>query len=443
LAHRLVFDYRLRNALGGVLLTLMILISVAHGFFPNFPILPAGLLAWSAGFLLWHRLARRQRIQAAWLVSLGMLGLIWGALHGSAIDPERVLTPNHALISLLVAVTFLRLVTLPEQPRETEPLPRGRAALWKTLAGVHLFDSVINLSTVFILGDRIATRGRLGRRRALMLTRGFAAAAFWSPFFAAMAAALTYAPGAEIHELLVAGLPMAALSLWLTGRELEPSGPARGAPFVGYPLQLSTLWLPCLLITIVIVSHVFNPRWPILAVITLSAPLVSLTTLLARHGTAALSRLGEHISSRLAETANELCLFLAAGVLASGLTSTLSTVGNWLLFTSFGPLQASLLLLLMVGLSAFGLHPVISIATFGSWLAPIHPHPTLLAMTFLMAWAIGILANPLSGLHLAMQGRYGIDGYAFLRWNSVYVMKSLGIAVLILHLYSFLHRHLI
>ncbi|MCC8986656.1 MAG: hypothetical protein LM523_02930, partial [Candidatus Contendobacter sp.] len=54
------------------------------------------------------------------------------------------------------------------------------------------------------------------------------------------------------------------------------------------------------------------------------------------------------------------------------------------------------------------------------------------------AWAIGVPANPLSGLHLIMQGRYRIDGYAFLRWNAAYVLKCLGAAVALLHLYALL-----
>lgn len=439
MVHGIYFNPTQRDAMAGILLTAMIVVSTVQGFIPAFPLLPAGVLAWLAGCLLWYRVGRRQRIQAAWLVGAGMSGLLWGRLQGVPVDLRPVLTSNQALISLLVSVTFLRLVTLPEQGDKTTRLPRGRAALWRTLLGVHLFGSVINMSTVFILGDRMATRGRLGKRRALVLSRGFAAAAFWSPFFAAMAAALTYAPGADIHDLILAGLPMAALSLWITGRELEPAGPVRGAPFIGYPLRFGTLWIPCLLVAAVLAARAVNPRWQIIAVISLSAPLLTLIILLARHGKGTLPRLREHVYRRLAETVGELVLFLAAGVLAAGLTGALAPLGQWAPFASFGPLQASLLLLVMVSLSSFGVHPVITIATFGTWLASIHPPPTLLAMTFLMAWGIGIPANPLSGLHLAMQGRYGIDGYAFLRWNSAYVLKSLGAGMVVLHLYGCLH----
>jgi hypothetical protein len=421
-----------RAALAGILLTLMLATSVA----PGGSLLLAGGLGWSAALLLSDRLGRRQRLQSAWLIGLGAAGIAWGAWQGGPFHFTQAVTNNQGLVSLLAAVSFLRLVTQPGPINDQQQQPRGRMALWRTLIGVHLFGAVINLSTVVILGDRMATRGRLGKRRALALSRGFAAAAFWSPFFSAMAAALTYAPGAHLSIVVLAGLPMAALSLWLTAREIDPKDSPRGAPFIGYPMRFSALWIPGLLVTIVLSLHALAPRWSILAIITLSAPLLTLSILLAREGRNAGPPLQDHIQRGLAGTVNELALFLAAGVLAAGLTGLTPTLGNWLPFDHFGPSQASLLLMAMVGVAALGVHPVITIAACGVWLAPLHPEPNLLATALLMAWAIGVPANPLSGLHLMMQGRYGIDGYVFLRWNAGYVLKSLGAAIVLLHVYG-------
>lgn len=421
-----------RDALAGVLLALMIAASVA----PGVSLLPAGLLGWTAALLLSYRLSWRQRIQSAWLIGLGVAGIAWGTLHGAALDPTRILAGNQGLVSLLAAVSFLRLVTRPGEADPGLPAPRGRKALWRTLLGVHLFGAVINLSTVVILGDRMATRGRLGKRRALALTRGFAAAAFWSPFFSAMAAALTYAPGARLGVVVLAGLPMAAFALWLTAREIDPENPKLGAPFIGYPMRFSALWIPGLLVLIVLTVHAWTPDWSILAIVALSAPLLTVLILVARHGFAARLPLKDHVTQGLASTVNELALFLAAGVLAAGLIGLAGTLGDWLPFERFGAPQASLLLLVMVGAAALGVHPVITIASFGVWLAPLHPEPNLLAITLLMSWAIGVPANPLSGLHLMMQGRYGIDGYAFLRWNADYVLRCLGVGVMLLYAYG-------
>ncbi len=411
---------------------------IAASVAPGVSLLPAGLLGWTAALLLSHRLGRRQRIQGGCLIGLGVAGIAWGALHDVPLDITRILAGNQGLVSLLAAVSFLRLVTRPEAAQRDAPPPRGRKALWRTLIGVHLFGAVINLSTVVILGDRMTTRGRLGKRRALALSRGFAAGAFWSPFFSAMAAALTYAPGAQLGIVVLAGWPMAAISLWLTARDLDPGNPGGGAPFIGYPMRFSALWIPGLLVAIVLALHALVPGWSILAIITLSALLLTVGILLARQRRGAWPPLRDHVGRGLASTVNELALFLAAGVLAAGLISLTGQLGDWLPFTRFGPPQAGLLLLVMVGLATLGVHPIITIAACGVWLAPLHPNPNLLAITLLMAWGIGVPANPLSGLHLMMQGRYGIDGYAFLRWNASYVLKCLGAGVGLLYLYGML-----
>jgi len=164
-----------------------------------------------------------------------------------------------------------------------------------------------------------------------------------------------------------------------------------------------------------------------LAIIALSAPLLTIAILTAQQRHGAWISLKAHIGHGLASTVNELALFLAAGVLAAGLTSLSHLLRDWLPFDQFGAPQAGLILIAMVGVAALGVHPVITIAAFGVWLAPLHPEPDLLAITLLMAWAIGVPANPLSGLHLMMQGRYGIDGYAFLYWNRGYVLLEPGV----------------
>ncbi|MER2601634.1 MAG: hypothetical protein ABTR27_04685, partial [Candidatus Competibacter phosphatis] len=95
-----------RDTLAGILLTLMIAASVA----PGVSLLPAGLLGWAAALLLSYRLGRRQRIQSAWLIGLGGAGIAWGTLHGAPFKASPIFASNQGLVSLLAAVSFLRLV---------------------------------------------------------------------------------------------------------------------------------------------------------------------------------------------------------------------------------------------------------------------------------------------------------------------------------------------
>ncbi len=417
-----------RNA--SLLLILMAALAALAGAGAPVPAWAAGVAAWAAGFLLWPRLGTRQRRQVAWLVGLGVVALGVAAALGARGAWVGILTQNNALLGMLVGVSFLQLVGLDGHPDER--LPEGRGALWRTLAGVHLFGAVINLSAVFIMADRLVGRGgRLSGAQAAVLVRGFLAAAMWSPFFAAVAVALTYAPGSTLAGVVSAGLPFALLLLYLAGRRLEQEMGGDLPGFVGYPMHVGALWLPLLLAVTVGVGRQVLPGWTALAVITVAAPLIAVLVTLARSGPAATAkRFGDQARSRLPAMSGELALFLAAAVFASGLQGLLQASGHWLPFSHLGGFQAALVLAAMMGAAMLGVHAVISIAVVSAWLAPIVPDPVLLATVFCQSWAIGLAVSPLSGIHLAVQGRYGISATEMARGNARYGAQAFGLAAL-------------
>ncbi len=418
-----------RRALAGWLLLATVVTAVLHTFLPHFPREVAGALAWSAGLLLWPGLPRQTRRQAMILLLIGTVGIVWGVQRGIAPDWDMMLAGNAQLLAMLAAVSFLRLIARPET-EANEALPRGRRAVWSTLLGVHLFGAVINLSSVFIMGDRIGREGRLNRAQTVVLSRGFTAAAFWSPFFAAMAAAMTYAPGASLPQIWLMGMPLAATALLLTGSQCREQ-----AAFTGYPMHLSALTLPGLLALAVLLLHQWHGEWHILGIISLLAPALSVTAVLLRRP-APLQRLKHQVQADLPGMQNELSLFLAAGIMAAGLNAVFAGFGGWLPFERFGGMASSLVLLFMLATSILGVHPVINIAALGTLLAPLAPDATLLAMTFLAAWAIGVAVSPFSGISLAMQGRYRQRTLDSLRWNGRYALVMLALSIGVLNLYA-------
>ena len=52
-----------------------------------------------------------------------------------------------------------------------------------------------------------------------------------------------------------------------------------------------------------------------------------------------------------------------------------------------------------------------------------------MGITYLMSWAAGVSSSPFSGMHLAMQGRFGTDSRGFLRWNGSFTLLMLAIDV--------------
>jgi len=423
------------EAFAGLLLVTMMSLTVLHAFYSAFPGWWGGLLGWAAGVLLWRRLAPRQSIQVLLFSGIGLLGLFWQDLKNIPDGLLRALSDNNLIISMLIGVSFLRLVSALAFYTHGEHLPKGKKAFWLTMLGVHLFGSVINMSAVMIIADRLTRRDHLQKQQAIVLSRSFSSAAFWSPFFAAMAAALTFAPGANIPVLVITGLGLAAISLLVTGYQLGARKKEAIAAFVGYPMHFETLWIPGILAVSVLVIHLFFPRWPILSIVTLLAPVLSIAILLTKsRGAVVMRDISAHVRTRLPEMANEVLLFLAAGLLASGLESFLLNSGHGFSFASlgikaFGIMEAAVTLACIIALSGIGIHPVIGIAVFAALFAPLHPEPNLLAMTFLVAWGLGVCISPVSGLHLALQGRYRIDGWRFLPWNFSYALAMFIVAL--------------
>ncbi|MDH3638054.1 MAG: hypothetical protein OES09_06265 [Gammaproteobacteria bacterium] len=272
-----------RRAVAGTMLALMSALAVLHGAFPTLPAWPAGAAAWLAGVLLWRDVSAGQRLQVAVLTALGVAGLVWVSRIGMHIDLIGVIDQNHALLAMLAAVSFLRLVSMPVN-NDAESPPRGPQAYLRTLFGIHLFGAAINLSAVTLIGDRLSRIGGLDRRTAVLISRGFSSAALWSPFFAGMAVVLTYVPGAQLPVLIGLGLPLAFCGLVYTFAESIRSDPSRLAGFRGYPIHFGSLWIPGVLAGGVLLAHWGLPDWPVLTVISLLAPGLAVLVLWLRHG---------------------------------------------------------------------------------------------------------------------------------------------------------------
>jgi len=433
-------------------------------FVSNFPVIYAGIPAWLAGGLLWRGVPARSKIQALVLFCIGAIGAYVGVMAGGGVAWNEAISSNSGLIALLAAVSFLRLITVPrsDQPLRRAHGPRSAAA---TLLGVHFFGAVINLPTVFLMARHMATNGRLRREQYSLLVKGFAAAAFYSPFFAAMAAALTYAPGAKFSLLLGFGLPLAGLALLLLGigiwrgrhgvskdLPIDVEKQCRHVPvqrfllvrlmpvqnfgqdFEGYPMNLSSLWVPGVLAAGVLLVHTWQPALSVLGLISVLAPLVTIITLAVRQKPVG-AEIAQHLREGLPAMRSELALFLSAGVMAAGVGSATLALDIALPFATFGGLEAAILLGGLVGVAVMGVHPVIGISLAAALVAPLDPDPSLLASTFLAAWGIGVAVSPFSALNLSMQGGFGIRASDILRWNMPFGLALLAgaIGLLLVH----------
>ncbi|MEH6503080.1 MAG: hypothetical protein V7682_04175 [Cycloclasticus sp.] len=429
--------YQLR-AISGVLLFLGLVVTLANAFIPFFPYWLGGASVWLAGLILFFDLAINQKKIILTIASLASVSWFIAWQTDRLSNFIEVISINQTMIVMLIGVQFLQLVALPDSD-ENEILPVGERGFIKSYLGVHLFCSVINLSVVLLVADRWAKKGGLSRNQLKLLTRGFCSAAHWSPFFAAFAAAMVFTPNASLSLVIPLGLAMAFAAFLLTWIEVRRDEDGSLESFVGYPMHFEALWLIVVLVSVVFVLHQLLPSIKVLLLIALSALSVSLLVLLVRKGVAAAAiDFQRHLRTKLPNMKSELLLFLIAGVLGAGVAAALDGLSIAVPITHFDGVAALVILFFTLVLAIVGVHPVISIAVIGHWLVDIQPDQTLLAIMFLMSWAIGASASPISGVSLALQGRYGVSGWSISSWNLGYAIKMYGVACVVLLFASYL-----
>lgn len=423
------------DRLAAWLLAAVSILAVVGDLVPSYPDWITGVIGWTACVLLWHKVNALQRRIILLLLGFGSIGVAWGMLSGYGGYLNRALTQNLPLVGMLIAVSFLQLIGARPGVRD-EQLSTGRGALFRTLLGVHLFGAVINFSALAIFADRLSARTRLSLDQATALSQSFIIGAVWSPFYGAMAVALTFAPGASLTRLMSIGLPLALVGLALSWLQLSSRQHGHAREFAGYPLHLEALWVPFVLVVAVLLIHEWQPAWSILAIITLTAPVVSALTLFARDGPRAGAALLRVVNVRLPEMGGEMALFMAAGVLSAGMAGMVTALGIGLPFTHFGATEAGITAAAITFAAWLGFHPVIFGMVLGPWIAQLNPDPNLLAMSLLMPWAFGLTACPLGNTVLALQARYHVPTRELLNRNRGFSFQMLVLSVIVLQIYE-------
>jgi len=392
----------------------------------------AGIAIWTYFLLNLASLNRRQRVQNIAILLPGF-ALIAYAL--SKTPNLTLLTPllnaNQLMITLLAAISFLQLTT---QLRRQQTSSEGQRGLKQTLLSTHLMASVINVSAMVLVAERLKQEDRLSPLQGLTLLRAFGICAFWSPFFAAMGVTLISAPGSELVKLLPYTLPLGLIALLVS--YLQLSRHQEIGHFRGYPISLENLKLPLGLATAVLTTHFLLPDISVIMLVSILSILLVIALLLLRNPlTTAATKFTGHITEGLPNTRGEIALFISSTVLATGTTAVQSALQLDLAPTEFDSIAAAITLTLLVTLSLIGVHPVTSNLVAGATLMPATSDPNLLAITLLMAWSMSSTLSPLAGNQIILQGRYGIRARDLLRSNLPYTLMMLPVCYLVLWIY--------
>lgn len=418
--------------ISGLLIFLSFLVTLYSYFFNNDLLIFAGILAWTSFLILFNSIKNKKMILILFILSL--IAFLISYFNGFEIDFIKVFTVNQYLLTLLIAVGFLRLIATPKKDKLSS-LPKGKQSFIKTYLGVHLFGSVINLSSLILVADKMYKKVPLTNSQIILLTRAFSSDAYWSPFFVAFAAAITYAPNLNTSIILLNGITLAFIAFLITYYEVIKNKEFNIDEFRGYPLSFDSLYLPFILAVLVLITNYIYPNIKVIVLISLYSILMSLFILPIKKGfNQAISKFKLHIIDELPKMKVEMALFLVAGMFGMAVSSILIGLNLKLPFEIFDWQIASILLLIFITLAFIGIHPIITIAIIGDFLSGVNH--TLLALTFLMAWSTTVSTSPFSGLNLTIVARYNFDAKVIFKLNIFYAFKMYFICVLCLFVLS-------
>ncbi|MBM9603750.1 hypothetical protein [Desulfopila inferna] len=386
---------------------------------PFLLILPT-ISAWLVPVVMWQFLGKSSRKQTLWLLIIGLAALFFSAGQGIYLGWRQIFAANLPLLAMFVAVSFL---TLTSSVTEGPALPNGKKAVITTAIGTHLLGAVINLSAVFLFGDRLQRNGSLSKVQMIILARSFCAAAWWSPFFIATGVALIYAPDMSWKETLIPGAVMSIIAISYSTVEVCFFSKAR---FSGYPLKTESLAIPLFLAAVVIGVHHFRHDINVLVLICLLAPAGAL---LFMKGRPRLPTLRDFIDNRISTVSSQFALFLATGVFSTGIKSITHVYpAVFTLEGSFTPLMFAIILGAMILIGIVGVHPVVSIAIVSPLLLPLDPDHSQLGFLFLTSWAVSTASSPLSGVGLALVSRFKASPKVIIQSNWRYALVMWAIA---------------
>jgi hypothetical protein len=423
-----------KTKLAGICLFIMSLFSIATSVSTAISPLATAFFAWLALALLITQLPRMMLIQTTMMLAIGIVCIFTSSPSVSELPILKIFSANNKLLAVITAVSFLKLIAQ-SGATDNESLPMGRTALLKTIWGLQLFSSVITLSAMMIFGGRIEKEATISRLHGIMFSRTFICGCFWSPFYVSISTALVYAPGSELLVIALAGIPVALFGLIFTSWQFAHDKDIEST--VGFPVHANALMIPVTLSVLVIASHLLLPDFPVLSLIAILSLLMTMIILLYQKRKEALTIYKNHIKTDLPKMVRELSLFLAAGVMSTGITVLVNSSAISLSVPEFTPLVGSIFILVAIFASILGVHPIITISVIGSLLSTTNFNPNLLGVCMMMMWGLGIVISPLSAVNLTIQGRFGISSFSFLRWNATFVASMLLFCTALLYLYYY------
>ena len=212
----------------GFLYLLMLIGVVINAYFNDLPLMFPVVCVWLGSVLLLPFMGITARKQIFALYAISFILIVFVLIQGETLDISKMFSANITMAAMFAASSFLSLAT--RHLHGTELLKGGKGVL-STLLGANILGAVISLAVIYVIGDRLEKNHRLSVSQVMVISRGFCAASYWSPFFVGCAVALLYSPGMKLLITIPIGIFLVLVTILLTFIDIKQ----QKTDFEGFP----------------------------------------------------------------------------------------------------------------------------------------------------------------------------------------------------------------
>lgn len=379
-----------------------------------------------------NKISKKTKNQSVVILLISFCIFLLKYLFDGKINVNNLINFNLGIIILLMSVGMISTINMQSKNNE-----KG-GSLITTYLNVNIIGAIINYASVIIFGDKISKDSKLKINEAILLSRAFASAGFWSPFFATSALAFNYSKGA--NQLLVLSIGSLVTFASIIFCYFEDKYKYRNN-FNYISISINNLLLPSVMLLLVLIFHYYFSNFKFIDSIILACPVIYMFYILFKiFFVSSLSdckdSLTYYYESRLVNHSSEILLFTSIGVFVCSLMNLVGLFNFDLSFLVFNNFTAIIFVVIVSILSLIGIHPILSISFLYGVFSGHVSNPNLLAITIIFSWALSSTLGPLSAQNLGIQTKFNVNSTDITKGNIVYTLYLIVVIFLILFNFS-------
>lgn len=380
----------------------------------------------------YNLISEKTKKQSMIILIISFIIFLLKYLIDGELNLKNLINFNLGIIILLISVGMISSINVKSNNSERD------GSLVTTYLNINIIGAIINYASVIIFGDKISRDGRLKINEAILLSRAFASAGFWSPFFATSALAFNYSK--EANQLLVLSIGSLVTFASIIYCYFEDKYKYKNN-FNYISISVNNLLLPSVILILVMIFHYFFSNLKFIDSIVLVCPIIYIIYNLfkiyfSRNSNTYKDSLNTYYNSRLVNHSSEILLFTSIGVFVCSLMNLSELFIFDFSFLIFNNFTAIIFVVIVSLLSLIGIHPILSISfLYGVFSGHVF-NANLLATTIIFSWALSSTLGPLSAQNLGIQTKFNVNSTDITKGNIIYTLYLMVVIFVIFFNFS-------